>query len=183
MDRGAFDSLARGLGAARTRRGALATLIGGALLGGGLDAEAKHRRKRRRRRRRQAAATVCYATETCGFLGPGKDYDGCDFSGRDFSGLNMGGASYRHDDFAGAVLDGANMQGAKFLSANFRGVSAKNADISGAGFNFACLFDADFTGTLFAGPVFAQAFLCRTVLPDGSVSNRDCASSDACCHD
>jgi uncharacterized protein YjbI with pentapeptide repeats len=87
------------------------------------------------------------------------DLLGADFSNCNFSGANLDGADIRAADFTGAnckdvIFDGDGPKDPRFLGANFT-----DANLEGARIDIKSL---DFV------------YLCRTIMPDGTVSDRDC---------
>lgn len=187
MDRDTFDSIARSLGRAGTRRAALGALLGVALLGTGdaWDAEAgrRSRRRNRRNRRKQNKGRTCYGTGVCPAPQTGNDFDDCDYSNTSiFVDANAGGSSFRRTNFANAVMDGANLQGTTFQDANLAGASMVGVDVIGANFPGACLLDADLTGHIFlpGEAPFALSFACNTRV-GADIINRDCNILPKCC--
>ncbi len=191
MDRERFDALARLFGAAGSRRAVLGGLVGATVLGTAFDVDAKKRKGRKKKNRKGGkgrsnqppAQTTCFGNQTCVFKNTGgQDLAQCDFSNTDvMEGKNCGGCQLRAADLSGADLDGTDFRGASLRDANLNGATMVNARLEGAKLDGACLTDADLTGAgTDAGSLTGVKF-CRTTLPDGSVSNANCASAGACC--
>ena len=157
MDRGQFDTLAKLVWSKRSRRAALATLLGAALLGrvpAPLLAKGEGQHK---------AADPCYPSTRCT---PGKDKNlsRCDFAfSTVFRNLNVHGANLSHSNFAGADLRGADFHGA-----NLSGGCFASADLSGA--------------KLGAGVNLHKAVFCNTTMPDGTIDDSGCEGTTPCCH-
>jgi hypothetical protein len=166
MDRYRFDALARLLGTTGSRRAALGAVIGLEIFGSGADALAKRGKQRHRGRRRgrvaaQQVPANCFNNPTCA-PGPGKNLGKC--------------------DLAGADLSGANLKGANLGSANLLGADLTGADLRGANLDKACLTNADLTGAKINASTNADsARYCGTIMPDGSINDRDCDRPTRCC--
>jgi hypothetical protein len=193
MDREKFDALARLLGAEGTRRSALGALVGAALLGAGIDAEAGRRRRRHKSRKRRnrkqqqqekraaivAAQQPCFGNKGCLFPNPTDHYDGCLFPGITIEECD--GCSFRATDLGNAPLTFGSFQGATFRNANLRGVDLAFANVSGANFRDACLSGTDFFGANIDGADFEGAIFCGTVMTDGQINNSGCHETTDCC--
>jgi hypothetical protein len=168
MDREMFDALARLVATRQSRRAALAALLATGLTGGlgaGTDARKRRGGKVRARAKVQAkaAARRCFPGGTACVPGRGRNASGCDFTAS--TALFQG-------DFRGSNLSHSNFSGAQMAQADFRG-----ANLSGACFVKANLRDAK----LGASVNLDKAIFCRTLMPDGSLNDRDCAKGTACC--
>ena len=167
MDASRFDGLTAILSEGRTRRGAVAALLGAVALGstsGG--APAKGGRKRKRKGREQAeeipATVACYAGTNCE-PGHGATNAGCDFSGSDL---------FVDLDARGAIL----------ANSNFTGADASGADFRGAVLNGACFVDADLTDArIDNSTVLDKAIFCNTIMPGGSLDDSGCGRQTTCC--
>jgi hypothetical protein len=186
MDRNRFDALARLLATRGSRRGALSSLLGVALLGRdpgeGLAKPGKRKRKAHRRdggdkkrskqrgkqrgkaRQGQAQAEAipasCCSANSC-IPGPGNTLKKCCLQGQNLSGQNLKGAN----------LGSANLSGANLSGANF----------SGANLSKACLVDADLRGATIDGSTnLDDAVFCRTQTDTGE-NNSGCTRGTACC--
>ena len=167
MDHKQFDVLARKIWTRRSRRAALATLLGAALLGHAptpLSAKLLARRngKRRDKGKKTKGNGPCDPGTAC-IPGQGKDNSGCGFSrGVTFFELEAQGSNLSHATFMDAQMAGANFQG---------------ADLGGA-----CLVGANLLGaTIDSSTNLDGAMFCRTLMPDGSFSDRDCGKGSRCC--
>lgn len=179
MDWDRFDALACRVAAGKTRRTLLTGLAGLALAGAGFTEETPARKRRKKKRN---TPIVCYGTSACAPTASGTDRDDCNYAGSTvFAGVNAAGSGFRRGNFRGAVMDGANLQGTKFLNATLREASMRGVDLRGAGLNGACLLDTDLLNARIEGPIFARAFVCGTILPNGEIANRDCANLPSCC--
>ncbi len=183
MDPHHFDGLTKALGQARTRRTALGGLLAGLLLplsteakrktSRGKDAKqrkrkghqpGKHqtRKQRRKSAERQAQAeAVCYSGTSC-TAKPGANLTRCDFTGS-------------------AAMQGATCAGCNLSKTGFRNADLSGADLARTNLDKACLVGANLRGALLAGANSSGAIYCGTIMPDGSVNDRDCAKGTACC--
>jgi hypothetical protein len=158
MDRGQFDTLARLVSSKRSRRAAIATLLGATLL---RHDPAAVLAKKRGRVKTQAASR-CYPGTRC-TPGPGKDASRCDFTGS---------TAFFEGDFRGSNLSRGNFTGAQLARGDFRG-----ANLSGA-----CLVGANLQGARLGNSVNLHgAIFCRTLMPDGTFNDRDCEKATRCC--
>lgn len=161
MDRLEFDALARLVSRKQSRRTALGALLGAVILGQEPDAGGA-KTQRRNRTGVQAAANSCYPGTRCS-PGRGKNASGCDFAGA---------ATFVGRDLRGANLSKSNFTGAQLAQADLRG-----SNLSGACFVGANLLDAKLGNSVNLG----GAIFCRTLMPDGSIDNRDCDRGTPCC--
>jgi uncharacterized protein YjbI with pentapeptide repeats len=99
---------------------------------------------------------------------------GADLTGADLTGAILRGVNLFRAELAGADLTGADLREANLSFANLSGASLRSADLTGAPLSGAVLDGADLTGANLSGTNLRGAHLCRTTLPDGSISNRDC---------
>ncbi|MFN8590360.1 MAG: pentapeptide repeat-containing protein [Thermomicrobiales bacterium] len=158
MDRGRFGALIRQVSARQSRRATLATLLGGIVLGQVRDAAGA----RKPRAPRAEATSVCYPRTRC-VPGKGKNTSGCDYAGSTlFRNLDVRGANLSLGSFAGADMTGVDLRGANVSGSCFVEASLRNAR-----------FDASVNTR--------KAIFCGTVMPDGSINNRDCGRSTTCC--
>ncbi len=184
MDDNQFDGLVRALGRGASRRGALG-LLAGLLLPLSTEAKRKksrgedakrgtghapqgkrnnrqHRKQRGNSAERQAQAeAVCYGGTSC-TPKPGANLTRCDFTGS-------------------AAMQGATCAGCNLSKTGFRNADLSGADLSRTNLDKACLVGANLRGALLAGANSSGAMYCGTIMPDGSVNNRDCAKGTACC--
>jgi hypothetical protein len=161
MDRGQFDTLARVISHKQSRRGAIAAVLGAALLGHD-PAAMLAKGKRKANGNAKAKAKSCYPNTTC-VPGRGRDASGCDFTGSNafFQG-NFRGSNLSHGNFTRADLRGADFRGANLAGACFVDVSLRDAKL-GASVNL------------------HQAIFCNAVMPDGSRNDSGCDKGTACC--
>ena len=81
---------------------------------------------------------------------------------------------------AHAELNGANLRRANFMRTELRYAKLIGADLRFANFTWADLYQADFTNANLSGALLPQsrnlseAIFCRTVMPDGAVSDLNC---------
>jgi hypothetical protein len=215
-----FDALAQLVSTMRSRRAALASLLGAALLGrapglvpakrkskgkpkrkrqgaGRGDREPKarqrrgtrkHKRKNTRQNRDVRSARVeqmpsgCCGTRTCPLPDPGSQSALCAFPGANLAGRDLRRAQLAKISGQGADFSGAQAQGASFGAACLQRANFTGANLTGAQFGKACLFGVDLRDAIVdVSRTLRTALLCRTTMPDGSVSNRDCAKSTPCC--
>ena len=205
MDRERFDALARLLATTGSRRAALGVLLGAGLFGQSPDLLAKpgkgkgkdrgQDRKRRGKRGRNdrgdeqdpgsAVESGC-GTKQCDPPEPGSTRSGCDFNGfrgASFAGQDLHGSVFRRIDGRGTSFAGTDARGTVFAEACLRSASFRGARLGGSTWGGACLVDADFTGADLGGDAGALsgALLCRTVMPNGTVNNRDCGRDTEIC--
>ena len=92
-------------------------------------------------------------------------------SGADFSKAILLGADLRDTN-----LSGADFSDAYLVDANLSGTNLHEADLSGAILGGANLSGADLSGTYYLGKAdfFGAERFCATIMPDGSLCNRDC---------
>ena len=193
-----FDGLARSLGTARSRRGALGLLAGAAGLALGADADAKPGRRGKPRGKGKgkgkhakpaAQSAVCAAagSKTCApaQAKPGAVLKDCDYAGADFSGKALNATNLSKASLAGADLSGANLAGANLSSAclsgtNLRGASLRGTNLSGADLTGADLRGADLRGSNVKPAQLADAVVsCSTILPSNTPAT--CPSGTSCC--
>lgn len=164
MDRDHFDALTRLLGAAASRRAALAGLAA-ALTGTAASAKGGNRGKPRKRRGRVRAQQVpanCFTNTRCA-PGAGKNLSKCDYAGA-------------------STLAGKNLKGANLTSANLLAADASGADLRGVNLGGACLTNADLSGaTVNSSTNASTARYCGTIMPDGAINDRDCGRPTRCC--
>ncbi|MGH2618265.1 MAG: pentapeptide repeat-containing protein, partial [Thermomicrobiales bacterium] len=169
MDREQFDALARLVWTKSSRRTALGTILGAALLGSGSALVAakpkpkdKRQRKRKRSQRQQRRDGPCYPNGACR-PGRGQNNAGCNFSRTiAFFELEAHGSKLNHTNFTGAVLAQADLRG---------------ADLGGA-----CLVGANLLDAVIDNSTnLKDAIFCRTLMPDGTVNDSGCGKGTRCC--
>jgi hypothetical protein len=168
MDRDRFDALARLLGSTGSRRAALGALLGTGLAGTAADAAAKRGRRRRRVNRRgghvraQQVPANCFTNPTC-TPGPAKNLSKCDYADS-------------------ATLAGKNLKGSNLTNANLAQADATGADLRAVNLGKSCLTNADLSDAkINASTNFSTAIFCGTIMPDGSINDRDCGQPTRCC--
>lgn len=185
MESESFDRVARVLGAAGTRRGALAILTGAGIIGA-RDASSA----RTRRRTAGKGTSRVTAQASCGSPGPSSNLNGCDFDSANLTGANLSSSSMVGTNFQGATLVGADLSASKMNGANF-----KQANLCGARMVSSVLKDADARGANLTR-VDARSsnckglltdnrtVVCQTVDCDGKLRNDSCpgvVASAVCC--
>ena len=174
MDDRRFDAIARSLGTARSRRGALGLLAGAAGLALA-DADAKRRKGKGKHGKGTPArpatlGAVCTAagSKSCAVAQakPGAVLKDCDYAATDLAGAALNAANLSKASFADADLSGANLAGANLSSACLTG-----ADLSGANLRGTNLTGADLTG----------ADLCGADLRGSSAKPGQLATATLCC--
>jgi hypothetical protein len=113
---------------------------------------------------------------------PFRQMAGVDLSGLDLSGANLFSVNLTGANLTGANLSGANLTSATLTSANLSGTSLSganlpSANLSGAILTGANLTGADLTSANLTGVDVTSAYLCNTMMPDGSYNNSDCGLS------
>jgi hypothetical protein len=161
MNREHFDALAKLVWGKSSRRRALGTILGGALLGHAPVPVGAKRKSTNKRNRRRKKKRDCYPGTSC-HLGPGRDNAGCDWEGA---------TAFFEGDFHGADLSGANLTGAQMAGANLHG-----ADLGGA-----CLVGANLLAADLGGADLDGAIFCHTLMPDGSFNDSGCGQGTRCC--
>lgn len=131
----------------------------------------------------QGEAVRCCGTKSCVKPTQGSYRAECNFAGQNLSGGNYKGSNFEKIDGRGTNFDNTNLRGSNFHAACLQGAMFRGADVYGTNFDEACLFGADLTGAknLNASVNFDKALLCDTTLPDGTVSDSDCAKATTCC--
>jgi uncharacterized protein YjbI with pentapeptide repeats len=94
--------------------------------------------------------------------------------GVNLTGTNLSGADLSLTNMASVNLSGANLSRANLILAhmgwvNLSGANLRGADLLGADLRWANLLGADLSGS-----TIAQAILCNTTMPDGSVNYSNC---------
>ena len=119
----------------------------------------------------------CCGTESCPDPEPGSTSSGCDFAGRNFAGQDHNGSLFRGIDGRGRRTSPPPTTRARSSPRPAcRGRASAAPSLDGSTWGDACLFGADFTGADLGGDLtlFDNALFCGTVMPDGSVNDRDC---------
>ncbi|MFN8590601.1 MAG: pentapeptide repeat-containing protein [Thermomicrobiales bacterium] len=190
MDREQFDRISRLLGTARSRREALALLVGGGLSATALGADVQAASKRRKRRAHaEAPIPLCpnVCTSCAGKrVGPGANLTKCDFIDQNLFAFDLSSANLSDACFTGAKLtetrfNSANASRACFIESDLQNTSFRGANVSKAIFCGANLLGADFRGSnVTAAQLSCAKVGCNTILPNGKPAVT-CASGETCC--
>ena len=206
MDSNRFDHLARQFGMPLERRAALASLAASAIAlllpetgdakrkrntrarrqnarrhDGRVQDEARHRKKKGRKKKQDPprGSTPPPRTPDPSTSTPSEtptrcfDNTSCTISnGRNLGSCNFGAS----EAFREATCNGCNLD-----NANLRGADLRQANLSGTNLHDTCLVEANLTGAIVEGSLLREAVLCRTTMPDGSISNSGCDAPTACC--
>ena len=178
MDRERFDALARVLGRAGSRRAAIGAVVGAAVGGNALAAQARKGKKKKNKKKKNPPQT-CFGTGSCAFPSDGQDFENCDLSGTQVESCD--GCDFRRADLGGTDFNEGSYQGASFRASNLRGADLSFTDVSGVSFRDACLTGANFFGANTDGAHFGGAIFCGTIGPDGDINNSGCDRVTACC--
>jgi len=115
-----------------------------------------------------------------------QNLQGVDVRSADLQGANLANANLRSANLEWADLRGANLQGADLTGANLANVLLNNANLRSASLTHANLKGTNFRDTNLTDATMINAangdhiqekrspLFCRTRLPNGIVSNRDC---------
>jgi uncharacterized protein YjbI with pentapeptide repeats len=95
-------------------------------------------------------------------------------NGANLTQSNLRAANLSHANLTGGTLTGAYLQNANLYNANLRGVNFTNADLTDADLTKADLTSARLSDAVTKGANLKNAKLCRTIMPDNSINNRDC---------
>jgi uncharacterized protein YjbI with pentapeptide repeats len=83
----------------------------------------------------------------------GADFSNCNFRGADLDGADIRAANFTGANCEGVIFDGDGPKDPRFLGSNFTDANLKDAIISIEQLRF--------------------SYLCRTIMPDGTVNDRD----------
>jgi uncharacterized protein YjbI with pentapeptide repeats len=89
----------------------------------------------------------------------------CDLREADFRGMNLSNTTLTKSDLTGANLMATNLTGANLIGANLNDALMYSVNLTDAN-----LRDI----TMNAGTSLSAATVCRTTIPSGAISNRDC---------
>lgn len=94
-------------------------------------------------------------------------------------GCNLKNVDLSGEDLRGVNLSRANLENANFKGANMMAVVLRDADLQRADLREADLLAVNFTGANLKGAQFSRtdlstARICRTIDPNGNLSQRDC---------
>jgi DNA-binding beta-propeller fold protein YncE len=194
MDRGQFDALTRLIATQRSRRSAIAALLGATLLGSLSELGAARRKGKRRDQRRRDGKGASGKKAKNKAKGNGKSMRR---NAKDRPAQNAGaeatrccatgnctpgkGKNLAKCCYQGQDLTGKNFQGANLGSANFSGATLTNANLQGANAGKACFVDADLRGVRTNGSTnLGGAIYCRTQTNNGENSS-SCDQGTPCC--
>jgi len=138
-----------------------------------------------------ASATECMPEPEVDCAGAdlrGQNFGGADLRNANLRGVNAAGVDFSDAVLTGADLTGANLRGADLVNSYLDGTRLIRARLDRAQFFGAYVERTQFRGANLTGADLAgiegshtravrdlrRAILCRTTLPDGRVSNRDC---------
>ena len=110
----------------------------------------------------KAKTKPCYAGANC-TPGKGRNTSGCDFTDS---------RAFFEGDFRGSNLSNNNFTGAVLARGDFRGANMSGSCLVGAN-----LHEAKLGSSVNLG----DAIFCQTLMPDGSLNNRDCDKGTRCC--
>ncbi|NEU83222.1 pentapeptide repeat-containing protein [Nostoc sp. UIC 10630] len=94
--------------------------------------------------------------------------------GTDLRAANLQDADLRSANLRGANLRGANLRGANLTNANLTNADLTNANLTNTDLRGANLTDATLTNATVPKHKLKNAYLCKTTLPKGDVSNQNC---------
>jgi hypothetical protein len=157
-----------------------------------LQAERRGKTGKRRKKKRgrgngsgpsEPPPAACCGTKSCPDPEPGSTRSECDYAGQSFAGQDHDGSTFRGIDGRGATFNQTDNHGSVFAEACLQGARFRRARLDGSTWGDACLFGADFAGADLGDDLtlFDNALFCNTVMPDGSVNDRDCGRATACC--
>src|SRR4051794_21042590 len=114
----------------------------------------------------------------------GADLNGAILSWANLKGANLSGADLTKANMKNANLDGINLQGANLHGANLSGTNLREASITERQHNsqqenFSSIFGGtsiifEFRDGVYEFMAFNHTKFCQTIMPDGTVNNRDC---------
>jgi uncharacterized protein YjbI with pentapeptide repeats len=87
---------------------------------------------------------------------------------------DLRGANLNNANLSGAYMNGTRLLGARLIGANFTGAELELTDFTGAILEDVELSRAYLLHALVTVEQLNGARLCKTVMPDASISNRDC---------
>jgi uncharacterized protein YjbI with pentapeptide repeats len=93
---------------------------------------------------------------------------------KDLAGLDLSGVCLVGYELKGLNLHKADLSKAQLARTNFAGTNLQEVNLTEARLGNTYLLDATLKGAIVTEGQLEQAVLCRTVLPNGQVSNRDC---------
>ena len=134
----------------------------------------------------QAQAGGCCGKKGCNFPTKKGYSQGCNFAGSNLAGIDGTLANLQEVDGRQTVFSTQAKPGiwyqTNFAYACLGEAKFNYADLRKANFVYACLVDADLSNAKSDSSTnYTNAILCRTKMPDGSISNRDCNRGTSCC--
>jgi|NOAtaT_7_FD_contig_51_4590807_length_2238_multi_5_in_0_out_0_2 hypothetical protein len=112
---------------------------------------------------------ICQVCDLTGAYLPVSNLDYTYILSSNLSRANLIGSNITFSNLSRANLSGANLS-----YVNFKHTKLLLSDFTNAIFDKTDLTEADLTSATISESQLAKAKLCKTVLPDGLVSNRDC---------
>lgn len=106
------------------------------------------------------------------------DLSSADLSNAKLSGADLSSSILINTKLRHANLNGAILSGADFSDADLRGADLRGAILSNVKLYESILGEANLKGVKISNDDINNAFLCNTIMPDGNVSNRNCAKID-----
>jgi uncharacterized protein YjbI with pentapeptide repeats len=103
----------------------------------------------------------------------GGDFTNASFKDAEMDGVDMRAANFTGANFENAIIDSDGPYDPHYLAANFTDANFKGAVISLIKMTIA---DDSPSGGNVAERAIENIILCRTVMPDGTINNRDCES-------
>jgi uncharacterized protein YjbI with pentapeptide repeats len=94
---------------------------------------------------------------------------GMNFYRSNLSNSNLSGANLSNTNLSGANLSSINLDGANLSGANLGNANLNNSNLEGVNFSYANLNSVNLSNVN-----LEYALLCKTVLPDTTISNRNC---------
>lgn len=93
---------------------------------------------------------------------------------KDLAGLDLSSVCLVGYELKGLNLYGANLSKSQLAGTNFAGSNLQQVNLMNARLGNTFFLDANLKGATVTEEQLADAVLCRTILPDGQLSNRDC---------
>jgi uncharacterized protein YjbI with pentapeptide repeats len=103
----------------------------------------------------------------------GGDFTNASFKDAEMDGVDMRAANFTSANFENAIIDSDGPYDPHYLAANFTDANFKGAKISLIKLT---IDDDSPSGENITGRAIENIILCRTIMPDGTINNRDCES-------
>jgi uncharacterized protein YjbI with pentapeptide repeats len=105
--------------------------------------------------------------------------NGANLSGANLSGTNLYRSNLSSTNLSGADLSDINLSGANLSNVNLNGANLSSANLNSANLNDANLEGVNFSnanlnGVRLSNTNLEYALQCKTILPNTTISNRDC---------